>query len=79
LAGVAGSRGDAERAARLWGAAEALREVIGAPVPPNLAPYHDAVVAAARAHTDDATWATAWAAGRALPLEDAVTEAFAEP
>jgi hypothetical protein len=37
LAGVAAQRGDFERAARLWGAAEALRETIGAPLPPNLA------------------------------------------
>jgi hypothetical protein len=79
LAGVAGGWGDVERAARLWGAAEALREAIGAPLPPNLTPYHDGLVAAIRAGADEEAWAAAWAAGRALPLEEAIAAALEEP
>ena len=76
LAGVAVQRDDIERAVRLWGAAEALRESIGAPLPPNLAPHHEALVAAARIQADGATWAAAWAAGRALSPEEAIAAAL---
>jgi non-specific serine/threonine protein kinase len=81
LAGVAAGRGDraeVERAARLWGAAEALREAIAAPLPPNLLPHHQELVAAARARADGPAWAAAWAAGRTLPLEEVVAEALQE-
>ncbi|HEU5424594.1 MAG TPA: tetratricopeptide repeat protein, partial [Nitrolancea sp.] len=76
LAAAAAGRGAIERAARLWGAAEALRAAIDAPVPPNLAPHYEAQVAAARLRADERAWEAAWAAGRALPLEDAVSEAL---
>ncbi|HEY8596902.1 MAG TPA: tetratricopeptide repeat protein [Thermomicrobiales bacterium] len=78
LGGVASNRGEIERAARLWGAAEALREAISAPVPANLVAYLDGLIAAARARVDGATWAAAWAAGRLLPLEEAIAEALEE-
>ena len=79
LAGVAARRGEVGRAARMWGAAEALREAIGAPLPPNLAPYHDEQVAAARALAAEMDWDTAWATGRAMPLEGAVAEGLQPP
>ena len=66
-----------ERAARLWGAAEGLRQTIGCrPAPATRATYERAMLAA-RAQLDDTTFAAAWAAGRALPLEQAITEALA--
>jgi hypothetical protein len=36
------------------------------------------MVAEARAQVDGAIWAKAWAAGRAMPLEQALTEAISE-
>jgi len=75
LAGVAGARGNGARAARLLGTAEALRESIGAQIHPSNLPTYERIVATARALLDDATWAAEWAAGRALPLEQAVAYA----
>ena len=62
---VAALAGQAERAARLCGAAEALRETIGAPVPRHRGQYERAI-AAARATLGEQAFAAAWAAGRAL-------------
>jgi tetratricopeptide (TPR) repeat protein len=39
---------DPERAARLWGAAESLREALGLPLPPNERPEYDRAVAEVR-------------------------------
>jgi DNA-binding NarL/FixJ family response regulator len=63
------------RAARLWGAADALREAIGAPEPRQNARAQEAIAATRRGLGDDA-FAAAWASGRALPLAEAVAEAL---
>jgi hypothetical protein len=63
------------RAARLLGAAEVIRNAIGAPMAPSYRTAHDSVVAAVRAHLG-ATVSAAWDAGRALSLEQAVVEAL---
>jgi tetratricopeptide (TPR) repeat protein len=78
LAVVAGAKQQAARAARLFGAAEVLRESIGMPVSPSDSADFDRNVAAARAQLDEAAFAAAWAAGRALPLEQAIVEALGE-
>jgi non-specific serine/threonine protein kinase len=75
LASVAALTDRFERAARLFGAAEALREVVGAPVPRHHARY-DRAVASVRADLGADAFAATWAAGRALPLADAVAEAM---
>jgi hypothetical protein len=67
-----------ERAARLLGAADALRDAIGAPLPPVYRAAHEHDMATARTALGDAAFAAAWAAGRALALEQAVAEALAE-
>jgi tetratricopeptide (TPR) repeat protein len=78
LAGVAGAQGQPERAARLLGAAEALRQASQAPMgAPDRADYEH-FVAAARAGLDEASFAAAWAQGRAMTLEQAVTYALEE-
>ncbi|HZO28356.1 MAG TPA: tetratricopeptide repeat protein [Chloroflexota bacterium] len=77
LAGVAGARRQPERAARLFGAAEALREAIGWPLPPAERPAHAQSVAGARARLDERAWAAAWAAGREMPVEQAIADALA--
>jgi predicted ATPase/class 3 adenylate cyclase/DNA-binding CsgD family transcriptional regulator len=72
LAGALGMQGRVEHAARLFGAAAALRESSGMPLPPvERAPY-ERDVAAVRAQLDEATFAAAWAAGRALQLEQVI-------
>ena len=59
-------------AAQLWGAAESLREAIGAPMPPvDRAPY-ERTVATARARLGEQAFARAWAKGKAMPLAEAL-------
>jgi non-specific serine/threonine protein kinase len=75
LASIAAATRQYGRAARLWGAADALREAIGAPPPRHAARAQDAI-AATRRELGEEAFATAWAAGRALSLADAVSEAL---
>ncbi len=76
LASVAAVARQHVRAARLYGAAEAAREAIGAPMPRHHVRSEQAI-AAVRAGLGEAAFAVAWAAGRALPLAEAVAEALA--
>jgi non-specific serine/threonine protein kinase len=79
LATVVAALGSSLRAARIWGAAERLREEIGSPLPPNERPHYGPRVAAARAALgDDAAFDRAWQQGRALTLEQAIELALAE-
>ncbi len=75
VAATAARLGEPDRAARLWGAAAALREVIGAPVPPPDRAGHDEAVAGVRALLGDDAFAAAVAAGRALAPEEAAAAA----
>jgi tetratricopeptide (TPR) repeat protein len=76
LARVAVAQGRMERAARLCGAAAALREDKGWPLPPAKRAEHDRTVAAAHAALGEAAFTAAWARGHALPLEEAIEETF---
>ena len=76
LASVASAEGQAERAARLFGAAEAIREAIHTPLWPDNLPEYGRQVAAVRAQLDEATFASAWADGRAMTTEQAVADAL---
>jgi predicted ATPase len=71
LAWVAANRVEFEKAARFLGAAEALRESIGAPIEPRRRAEHDRLVAEVRAKLKDETLAAAWARGREM-LSDEV-------
>ena len=72
LAATVAAQGNSAWAAHLWGAAEALREAIGTPLPPlEQASYKWAVVAA-RTELGEQAFATAWAEGRALSPEQAL-------
>jgi DNA-binding NarL/FixJ family response regulator len=53
----------------LWGAAEALREAIGAPIPPVYRGAYERAVRAARAQCGEKAFAAAWTQGRTMPLE----------
>lgn len=71
----------ARRAVRLYGAVEA---VLKAHPHPTLAllsarPDYDRTVATTRAWLDAATWATAWAEGQAMTLDQAIAYALDEP
>ena len=78
FAGLAGARGQGVRAARLWGAAEALRESIGAPPTPEARPYYERSMAAARAQLGEAAWEAAFAQGMAMAPEEAAEYALGE-
>ena len=77
LAATASLLGQPERAARLFGAVEALREVSGIRLSPLPRADYDRAVEGIRAHLDEATFAQAWEKGRAMPLEQAIAEALA--
>ncbi len=78
LAGVFGARGQPERAARLFGVAEAAVEGLGTTLAAHNRTDYDRNVAAAQALTDQATFAAAWAEGRMMPLEQAAAYALDE-
>jgi predicted ATPase/DNA-binding SARP family transcriptional activator len=77
LAGVALGQGQAARAARLFGATEALFGAISAPQPAAEQGRHERQLASIRAALGDEAFAAAWAAGRAMSLDEAIAEALA--
>jgi predicted ATPase/Tfp pilus assembly protein PilF len=76
LAVAQGGPENARRAARLFGAAEALRERIGAPLPPVERDEHERCVEAARASLEAEESVRLWAEGRAMGMEAAVAYAL---
>jgi predicted ATPase len=78
LARVASATGHYERAARLFGAAEVLRETVGWVPDPHDQADHDQYVASARAGLAETAFAAAWDEGRAMTLEQAIEYALAE-
>ena len=78
LAAVAGERGDIPRAVRLWGAAQALRDAIGAAQPGDEAALLGSFVEAARTRLDETAWDAAWAEGVAMDQDEAVAYALRE-
>jgi DNA-binding CsgD family transcriptional regulator len=77
VATVAVAQAQPTRAAKLFGAAAALREAIGMPAWLPERTLYDQAVARLRATLSVSAVEAAWAAGRALPLADAVAEALA--
>jgi predicted ATPase/DNA-binding SARP family transcriptional activator len=74
LAAVALAQEDGARAARLWGAAEALRETAGVAMWAADQIEYERQLTMLRAGLDEPVLAAAWAAGRALPPEQAIAE-----
>jgi tetratricopeptide (TPR) repeat protein len=70
--------GEPVRALKLAGAASALRQKIGAPLPANDQAKLDKALQAARASLSEAEQHAAWAEGREMALEQAMTFALAE-
>ena len=69
---LATSANSAVWAAKLWGAAEALREAIGAPIPPLERPTYECAVTAIRTQLGEETFAAAWALGRSMTPDQAL-------
>jgi len=64
--------GTPEEAARLYGAAEAVREMTGTPLEPVMRLYYEREIEAVRAQLDERSFREAWAQGRAMRLEEAL-------
>ncbi len=79
FARVAAAQGQIERAARMYGAAEGLREQIGARTPVSDRAHYDRSVAEVRAAIGEERFAAAWAQGRATTLEQAIAYILEEP
>ena len=69
-AGASAGAGRYREATTILGAAEALREAMGAPVAPVERADHARILADAREHLDPSDFARAWDQGRAMALED---------
>jgi predicted ATPase/DNA-binding XRE family transcriptional regulator len=76
LARVAVAQGRPQRAAWLCGAAAALREDRGWPLPPAKRAEHERAVAAARGALGEEAFGAQWARGHRLPLEEVITESL---
>jgi hypothetical protein len=67
------------RAARLWGAVEALHEAVGSPhFETNAAWIRDPYLKIARESLDARTFDAAWAEGHAMTLQQAIEYALVE-
>jgi hypothetical protein len=72
-ASIAAGQGEPRRAARLAGAAEAVRQIAGMPIAEHDAKLLEGFLAPARAATDPAEWDAEYGAGRTLGQEQAAT------
>ena len=76
LACTNGALAEAERAARLFGAARGLREALGYEQVPRARALREPHLASARSLTDETVWETEFARGRSMGLEEAVAYAL---
>lgn len=76
FAGLAAGTGHPERALRLAGAAAALRDSIGGPLPAGEQAALDLTLEPARQSLDDKARVAAWEIGLALAMEQAIVEAL---
>jgi len=75
LAGTAALNEEPERAAWLWGAAEALRQSIGTREAPASHATHERLKAEVRKQLGEAVFNAKWAEGQAASMEQAIAEA----
>src|SRR5262249_27791186 len=78
LAEITARQGQPERAARLLGAAEGLREAAGAPLPPYEQAPFDKLIQELRAALGEERLMAARQAGRSLSWEEAIEYAMTE-
>jgi non-specific serine/threonine protein kinase len=79
LANLAAQTDMPDRAARLWGAAQAIREVVGTPLPPSIVSDYAPYMTSARKELGSLAFEAAWAEGRAMTIEEAIAYALREP
>ena len=75
---MAGAKGDAERAATLWGAAQALHETKNIPRDTDFLAEADARISAVRTGMGEEVWEETWRKGRAMTLDESVSYALEE-
>jgi tetratricopeptide (TPR) repeat protein len=73
---LAGMQGETERGVRLWGAADALRRVLGTPWLPMERAFYEPYLIAARSRLDEAAWEATWEEGQSMTTEEAVAYAL---
>ena len=71
-----GAVGEAERAARLWGAAQTLHETKGVPRDTDFLAEADTRISALRSAMGEKAWEEASRKGRAMTLEEVVSYAL---
>jgi predicted ATPase/DNA-binding CsgD family transcriptional regulator len=76
LAVIACTHGKPSQAAHLFGAADGALEEIGSSMRPTRNPRYRRYVAAIQKRLGESDFGLAWAAGRTMPLEDAMAEAL---
>jgi len=76
LAGVSAVNEDPERAAWLWGAAEAVRQSIGAREAPATHATHERLKAEVRKQLGEELFNTKWGEGKSASTEQAIVEAI---
>jgi predicted ATPase/DNA-binding CsgD family transcriptional regulator/Tfp pilus assembly protein PilF len=76
LACISGAKGEAERAARIFGTAQALRESVGYRHTPEEDALREPYLATARSQVEEEAWEEALAQGRAMGLEEAIEYAL---
>jgi DNA-binding NarL/FixJ family response regulator len=79
LAELAGERGEPYRAARLFGASEALLETVGTPLYAYASDRHsvEQAVSTLRSRLDEENFAAAWSEGRAMTQAEVIEYALA--
>ena len=75
MAWLVGTTGQPERGARLFGAASALRETAGLPLPPFARAMDKRSLSAVREQMNEDVFAKAWAEGREMTMEQAIAYA----
>jgi predicted ATPase/DNA-binding CsgD family transcriptional regulator len=73
LASVLVAQEDFARGAQLWGAAGAIRAAFGTPLPPVEHADYERGIAAAGSHLGEKAFATAWAQGQAMILDQVLS------
>ena len=73
IAEVVAGQGEGAWAVRLWGAAASLRERLGIPLPPAFHAAYEGAFAATRTQLGEKDFAAAWAQGRMMTPEQALT------
>jgi hypothetical protein len=76
LACLAGAKGEAQRAAQLWGGAQALHETKGIPRDIDFLAEADTRISAVRTGMGEEVWEEAWRKGLTITLEEAVSYAL---